>query len=326
MTRRLAIVAHFDPLGGAAPHVLRQLDALALSFDRVIVATTSTLTPEARDALTARADVIERTNYGQDFASWRDGLELGDWANGYDAVLLTNDSYVSVVDTFEPIIQRMDARPVEVWGMTKTWRHAEHIQSYFLYFTEPTLRSQGFHDFWADFRPAASRMAAILDQEIGISRTMRESGFRLGSYFEPTPRERLLANRRGVHWLIQRRRTFPSRFHNFDDHFRIRRWRDPMESNNLNWATDFADFVFDDARYPLVKFDTLRFDPHWLGSGKLLRDGERHYPRSFAGVREYIDQTAHFYPGRPFENGSPASLTPVGQRLYGYRVQGVTHA
>lgn len=322
MTRRLAVVAHFDASGGAAPHVLRQLDVLSRSFDSIVVATTSTLTDTARAALSSRADLIERPNFGQDFASWRDGLASSSWARGFDTVLLTNDSYVCTVDSLEPALTMMAQRPVEAWGLTKTWRHAEHIQSYFLCFTAPVLRSRGFTRFWADFRPAPNRAAAIATQEVGISRALRESGFRLGSYFEPTQQERRLANRRGVHWLIRRRRTFPARFHGFGDHFHMRRWRDPTEANNLNWASVFADFVFDRDRYPVVKLDTLRYDPLWLGADRLLEDCEVRFPEAFDGVRDYIDRTAATYPPRPFENSGPAHLNAIERRVVGYRIQG----
>jgi hypothetical protein len=322
VTRRLAILAHFNALGELAPHVRRQLDMLAKSFDRVIVSSTSGFTPTARAEVTARAELVERSNLGQDFGSWHEVLETHALGRDYDELLITNDSYVSATDDLEPVIAEMGRRPVEAWGLTKTWRHAEHIQSYFVFFSQPVLRSQAFTRFWSDFRPARDRTSAIMTQEIGLSRTLREAGFALGSYFEPTVAERRLANRRGVHWLIRRRRAFPSRFHGFGDHFRIRHANDPMESNNLNWATDFADFVFDRARYPVVKFDTLRYDPHWLGSERLLSLCEDTFPEAFAGVREYMRLTAHVYPGRPFENDGPAKLDPLMRRAVGYRRQG----
>lgn len=322
MTKRLAIVAHFDIDGHAAPHVLRQLDVLSRSFDSIVVTTTSALTPDARSALSARADLIERPNFGQDFASWRDGLSAVKQGKGFDTVLLTNDSYICTVDSWEPALAAMADRPVEAWGLTKTWRHAEHIQSYFLCFTRPVLASQGFARFWADFRPAPNRTAAITTQEVGISRALRSSGFRLGSYFEPSRQERLLANRRGVHWLIRRRRTYPARFHGFGDHFHMRRFRDPLEANNLNWASVFADFVFDRDRFPAVKIDTLRYDPLWLGSEELLTRSEERFPEAFAGVRDYIQRTTTAYPPRPFESPGPAHLNAIERRVVGYRVQG----
>lgn len=321
MTRRLAIVAHFDARGELAPHVSRQLDMLARSFDRVIVASTSRLTDSARSGITQRADLIERSNLGQDFGSWHQALETTALAAHYDELLLTNDSYVSVIDDLEPVIMRMASRPVEIWGMTKSWRHHEHIQSYFLHFTSPALRSQAFHRFWSDFQPAPDRQTAIMTQELGISRSMVASGFRLGAYFEPTTADRLLANRRGIHWLIRKRRAYPAHFHDYNDFFQIRNMRDPAESNHLNWATAFADFALDRARYPLVKFDTLRYDPYWLDSAKLLRLCESDLPAAFSGVREYLGQTGHVYPGRPFENNGAAHLDPITARAVGYRRQ-----
>lgn len=320
--KRLAVMAHFDARGELAGHVSRQLDMLARSFDSVVVASTAQLTDEARDAIRTRAHLIERTNLGQDFGSWHEALETATGGLAYEELLLTNDSYVSVIDNLDPVISAMAQRPVEVWGLTKTWRHAEHIQSYFLYFSSPALKSRAFDSFWSSFQPAPDRRSAIALQEIGISTAMRRAGFRLGSYFEPTIRERRLANRRGVHWLIRRRRAFPAAFPGFDDHFRIRQATDPFESNMLNWATDFADFVFDDRRYPVVKFDTLRYDPHWLGAERLLDLCEREFPSAFAGVRDYMKATAFAYPGRPLENTAPVELDPITRRAVGYRAQG----
>jgi len=319
MTRRLAVLAHFNALGEVAPHVLRQLRMLNRSFDRVVVASTSPLSASAKASMTAYADVVERSNLGQDFGSWHEVLEDSGLARGFNEVLLTNDSYVSVIDDLEPVIAEMARRPVEMWGLTKTWRHAEHIQSYFVFLEEPVLRSQAFAQFWSDFRPAPDRTSAIMNQEVGLSSAMLSAGFRLGSYFEPTDAERRLANLRGVHWLLRRRRAFPARFHGFGDHFHVRRAFDPAEADNLNWATDFADFVFDAARYPVVKFDTLRYDPHWLGSDRLLAACERAFPGQFEGVRDYMTRTAHAYPGRPFENNGPAILNPLTRLVVGYR-------
>ena len=161
----------------------------------------------------------------------------------------------------------MAQRPVEVWGITKTMRRGEHIQSYFLYFTEPALRSRAFDAFWSSFRPATDRKQAIALQEIGISTRMREAGFQLGSYFEPTHAEQVRAARRGAHWLRRRRHAFPAKFLDMgDSDFDYSRRRDPAESRHLNPASAYADSVFDHERYPLVKFDTLRYDPYWLGS------------------------------------------------------------
>ncbi|MBB2976332.1 rhamnosyltransferase [Microbacterium endophyticum] len=316
--KRLALVAHFNPLGRVAPHVLRQLQDLSRTFDRVVLASTSTFTPEDRTAISPYAEILERANVGQDFGSWHEALQMTDFAADYDELLLTNDSYVQLVPV-ESMITKMQSQPVEMWGATRTWRRGEHIQSYFLYFSTEALKSATFTSFWDLYRPAVDRKAAIAQQELGISLQMREAGFRLGSYFEPTTAEMKRASRRGTHWLQRRRHRYPSKFLDLvDSDFDVSRRRDPRESRFLNPSTVYADSVFDNTRFPLVKFDTLRYDPYWLDSAALLSMCEARFPNEFDGVREYIDATASFYPGRRWENDSSSSLSALQRRRVGY--------
>ena len=327
MTKRLAIVAHYDPQGSAAAHFLRQLDQIGSSFDDVVVATTSTLTADAVASISERARLVRRPNIGHDFGSWRDVLEHSGFAQRYDGLLLTNDSYVGYLRPLPQIIETMSTRPVEMWGMTRSARHGNHVQSYFLYFTSFALHSQTFYRFWSELRPAPTRMDAILEQEIGISRALLGGGFRIGSYFTPTATDRRLANLRGIQWLRRRQRAFPARFDSFEEpFFRAERWRDPAMADNLNAAAAYADQALNDGRLPVVKFDTLRYDPYWLGADTLLAACERRYPRLFDGVREFLEETAPFYGQRRYENSGPARLSPGERALVGYRQRPRTRA
>ncbi|PKI92038.1 hypothetical protein CW368_04110 [Actinomycetales bacterium SN12] len=322
MTRRLALVAHYDPRGQAAPHVLRQLEELGSQFDDVVLATTVDLTSEAAKQISARATLVRRANYGHDFGSWRDGLERYDWGQGYDELLLTNDSYVGFFRPLGEIIQAMSQRPVEFWGITRTNRHSPHVQSYFLHFTFEALHSQAFRSFWTDSKPATDRQSAIQLQEVGISRAMVDAGFRFDSYFTPSRAERLRAFRRGVHWLRKRRREFPARFDTLEDSYFDAGNRDPAEADNLNWSTAFADSTLDRGRLPLIKLDTLRYDPYWLGAGELLDELEERYPTAMQGVRRFLQETKPYYSRRQYENIGFARLNPVEQRIIGYRALG----
>lgn len=317
--KRLAIVAQWDARGVAAPHFLRLLDQLGEEFDHVVVASPSELTSESVDAISSRAELFRRPNYGHDFGSWRDALERLDWGDGYDELLLTNDSYLGFFRPLSQIIDEMSHRPVEMWGLTKTARRGEHIQSYFLYVTGPAAKSQTFRRFWTDAKPAPDRMTAILQQEVGISQAMVGAGFALGAYFEPTLAERMRANARGVHWLNRRQRAFPARYDTLsEDYFHSRRALDPRESDQLNTSSAFADSVFDGGRLPVVKFDVLRNDPFWLDSAALLADLEREYPAMMAGVREHLAAISEHYQIRPYENHRFAHLSPFERTMVGY--------
>ncbi|AZH78115.1 MULTISPECIES: rhamnan synthesis F family protein [Microbacterium] len=320
MTKRIAIVAHYDPRGDVAPHVLRQLDELGTVFDDVVLATTVDLSTAASDAISSRATLVRRANYGHDFGSWRDCLERYDWGQSHDEVLLTNDSYVGFFRPLSKIVASMSARPVELWGITRSNRHAPHVQSYFLHFSGAAVHSQAFRRFWTDAKPAPDRASAIAEQEIGISQAMMNAGFSIGSYFEPTRAERLLAVRRGIHWLRKRRQRFPARFDSAEDsYFDARRRRDPAQADNLNWSSAFADATLDDGRLPLIKLDTLRYDPYWLGAGTLLTALEARYPEQMQGVRDYLEQTRSAYSERRYENYGFAKLNPIERAAFGYR-------
>ncbi|MFL0565704.1 rhamnan synthesis F family protein [Microbacterium sp. 179-I 1D1 NHS] len=312
MTRRLAVVAHFNATGRVADHVLRQLDVLVAGGHDVVVATTSPITGSDRAEVLSRARILQRRNVGQDFGSWHDVLASCDYGADYEDVLLTNDSYVSAIDDLGAVRDTMRARGADVWGMTRSARHGEHLQSYFLYFHRAAVTSAAFRFFWSSFEAAPDRRRTILQHEIGISRTMREAGFVLHSYLEPTHAERLLANARTVHFLETRRRIYPHRFPALHDLFDHANAADPAEADLSNWAASLADLVLDDRRLPLVKFDTLRFDPYWLDSARLLRACERRFPFEFDGVRRYLRDSAFAYPARPDENYKPARL-PAGK-------------
>lgn len=308
--RRLAIVAHWDPRGDAAPHFLRLLEQLGEHFEKIVVASPAPLTPDAESEISARAELLRRGNYGYDFGSWRDGLEQCDWAAGFDEVLLTNDSYVGFFRPLGEILDEMSSRPVDVWGITRTSRVNDHIQSYFLYFTASVVRSQAFLRYWTNMKLAKDRRAAILAHEVGISRAMVDAGFRLGSYFEPNNDERADAIRRGEHWLNRRTREFRERFPRpVDNYFDPRRGNGLGEANFLNWSSAFADAALAEGRLPVLKLDVLRYDPFWLDSEALFRAMEAEYPERMESVRDFIKVTAPFYAPRPNENGGPAVLT-----------------
>lgn len=316
---RVAIVAHFDSRGGAAPHFLRVLEQVNKVVDRTIVASSSDLTDDAIAAIAHRAELFRRPNYGHDFGSWRDALERLDWASDADSLLLTNDSYVGFFRPLTEIVTEMESRHVEFWGLTRTNRRGAHIQSYFSWFDRPVLRSRAFVNFWMDALPAPDRMWAIVNQEVGMTNALAKAGFQYDAYFEPSQAERARANARGVYWLYRRQKAFPALYDSLsEDHFSARgAWR-LSAADDLNTSSAYADVVFDRGRMPVAKLDVLRNDPFWLGSDRLLAELERRRPDLMAGVRTYLSQLSEDYPPRRHENSSPARLGPLARALVGY--------
>lgn len=304
-------MAHYDAMGGVAPHALRQIDALADVADRLIVVSTATLDdPGDVEAITKRAELVKRPNYGYDFYSYKTGLDVAGDLGAYDLVIVCNDSYVGPLVPYRKVLDSMRDESVDFWGMTQTLRRTRHVQSYFVAFRNWVVRSPAFTSFWGAMTPLSDRMQVITRYELGLSQSLLRAGFELGSYFKETPEDKRLARARHVWWsghaimrqpLRKRRRA-------------LRRF--PFEPWNPMAA--LADRALDDARLPLVKIDTLRYDPYGLGSMHLLAACEERYPVQFAGVREFLDRTAHLYPSRPMEGPGPVVPPWPVRRTIGY--------
>ena len=106
---RLAVMAHYDPRGEVAPHVRRQVEALAEAVDDLVIVSTAELSDASRVWLEKHGRVLPRANYGYDFFSYKTGLEstpLG----GYDEVVVCNDTYVGPLVGYTRDL-RGDGRP-----------------------------------------------------------------------------------------------------------------------------------------------------------------------------------------------------------------------
>src|SRR3954452_8948341 len=136
-------MAHYDPRGLVAPHVRRQLQALAASVDRLVVVTTSDLEEASRRFLSEHGRLIERANYGYDFFSYRAGL-LAEDLTPYDEVTVCNDSYVGPLRPYTDVYGSMSAEPVDFWGLTETDRVSHHVQSFFVTFRAWVVGSRAF--------------------------------------------------------------------------------------------------------------------------------------------------------------------------------------
>jgi len=298
---RLVVMAAYDPDGELADHVRFQIEAWQGQCSRLLFVTTNPLTAAAREWLDGRAELIERENVGYDFYSYRTGLlAAGDLA-AYDQVVICNDTYVGPLRSFAEIFARMDGTAYDFWGITRSRRIKPHVQSFFVVFGRDCVASEAFTAFWTTMEPISNRRKVIHRYEVGLSRTLKASGFSFGSYYSETRFEWRLARLRVLWWAL-RRQNRPRGLR--AGLAKLREWaREPW-----NPMAGLADAALADARLPLVKIDTLRFDPYGLDAGRLLRHCAAAHPDAFAGLDAYFERTNSRYPPRPNEVLVPAPL------------------
>lgn len=309
--RVLTVMAHYDGLGELAPHARRHVEALAPVSDRLIVVSTA----EFRDEQDVRhleknAELIRRQNIGYDFYSYKVGLDAVSDLASYDLVVICNDSFVGPLRPYRRILDEMQQRPVDFWGMTQTRRRSHHVQSFFVAFRPWVVRSQAFTTFWRTMTPVSDRLQVIKLYEVGMSTRMLEAGFKAGSYLEESPADRRLARARMVWWgwhAAKARPQMPL----------LSTWR-RLGGEPWNPMAALADVALEDGRLPLVKIDTLRYDPYRLGADRLLTACEQRFPEQFDGVRAYLERTAPLYPPRPQESEGPVVPPLPVRRTIGY--------
>ena len=121
--RTLVVMAHYDPHGLVAPHVLRQLDAWNEVADRLMLVSAADITdPGVVASVTERAELVRRDNEGYDFYSYKLGLESVTDLESYDLVVICNDSYIGPLVPWSTVIEAMSHRQVDAWGLTETMR------------------------------------------------------------------------------------------------------------------------------------------------------------------------------------------------------------
>ena len=176
-TKRLIILAQFDPDGGLPEHVRIHLERLAdISTKRVLVSN-SPMHEKARIAAEEVSEkVIIRPNTGWDFAAWRDALaeeNMDEW----DHVILTNSSVVGPLYPLCPIVEKMEAEGPNFWGMVLSHQHTRHLQSYFLAFDKAVILSSAWQEWWSSVHDITDKQKVIEAYELGFTKWLTDAGF-----------------------------------------------------------------------------------------------------------------------------------------------------
>lgn len=193
--RRLAILVQYDPDGGLPAHVRIHLEHLRPLVQRLVLVSNSPLTGEPAARAGAICDrIILRNNVGWDFAAWRAALARESPEN-WDWTILTNSSVIGPLFPLAPILDRMENRGVDFWGMTRSHEIRPHLQSWFLAFSGTATASDAWRAFWLGVRDSASKHRVIRDYELGLTATLEAEGLRceqvatFGKWrLKPTPR------------------------------------------------------------------------------------------------------------------------------------------
>jgi nicotinamidase-related amidase len=173
------VFCHFHRAGNVAPHTRRYIDALAAEgLPIVFVSNAPNLSDATVAWLRARCGLIVlRGNLGHDFGAWRDGMRVAGLPRpGMRRLILANDSVYGPFAPLDDLLRRLDPDAADVWGLTESWQHRYHLQSYFLAFGSRALDSAAFRDFWSALPDVRSRHWVVQNCEIGLTQRLMRAG------------------------------------------------------------------------------------------------------------------------------------------------------
>ena len=188
---RLLLYVHFNKYNELSGHVLYQLEHMRPLFSRIVLISNSTLSQESAMELheLGISEILQRENKGYDFAAWRDGMKAVGFEKlgQYDSVTLMNDTCFGPLWDMNPIFTQFEERSdIDFWGMTnfrKTKYFKEHLQSYFLSFSQEVVKSVVFQSFWSTIKNFENVQDVIDNYETQVTTSLMEAGYRYDAVF-----------------------------------------------------------------------------------------------------------------------------------------------
>lgn len=184
-SRRLAIVVHYHAQGRIFAYHRRLLkDLRSQGFTTVLVRNGSENLSTFVEAATGLADlVLVRDNAGLDFSAWISAFTLlGIEPAALTDLIFANDSVIGPLFPLSEALTQMAQAECDFWGMTDSWDHGYHLQSYFLCFKAKALESSAFGDYLSQYRHPTDKDEIIAEGEIGLTQALLTAGLRPLAY------------------------------------------------------------------------------------------------------------------------------------------------
>jgi hypothetical protein len=210
MKKRITIFAHFDKDNIIDDYVIHYLLELKKISEKIIFVSDSNLDEVEKNKLSKICcDVLALKHGEYDFGSYKRGFFLlkskyDQEFSQIDEVVFANDSCYLIRD-FETVFLEMEKRSDDFWGIAESFQHGyNHLHSYFMVFRSQILQSKVFDEFLSEVKIEKSHKEIIVKYEVGLSKILVESGFKMGSLCGKTSVDDI-GNKKGITFLISQK-------------------------------------------------------------------------------------------------------------------------
>ena len=131
-----------------------------------------------------------RDNCGYDFGSWQAVLRRLPDTRRVALLALANDSVFGPLHPLTTLIERVEASPADVVGLTDSFEVRRHFQSYLIFYKPRAVRHRAFRTFWRR-RAAGGRHDVIFEAEIPQLARLESGGLTAEALYARDPANRL---------------------------------------------------------------------------------------------------------------------------------------
>jgi len=128
--------------------------------------------------------ILWRHNSGHDFGSYKDGLFSIGSLEHVKQLIMMNDSTYGPLWPLSRLLEDFNPDRCDFWGVTDSWQHSYHLQSYFLSFFPRAFLHPEFTRFWARLPYVSRRNWIIPNAEIKLTKTLSQAQLRSDAYCE----------------------------------------------------------------------------------------------------------------------------------------------
>ena len=196
--KRILFYVHFNKNNQLSEYVPQQLLGIKPLFHKIFFISNSVILDDDKKRLSGLYDdFIQRDNIGFDFAAWRDGIKKIGWKEltKYDSVTMMNDTCFGPIHAMSTTYEKMEPSNADFWGLTnhgatrvgaaKTGKFIpEHLQSYFICYSNNVIKSKTFRLFWENVKDYKDVSQVIMNYETRITEVLVKDGFVYDAYFD----------------------------------------------------------------------------------------------------------------------------------------------
>lgn len=193
--KRLAIFAGYDKDNIIDDYVVYYIKELKKIADIIYVADCDMLENELTKISEYCIYLINGRHGEYDFGSYKRGYLYAKENNilqNYDYLILCNDSCYGPFFNFQKIVQNMESKNTDVWGMFNCFKdkeNDEHLQSYFLSLKPKVYLSEYFYNFISNIKKENDKWEVVKKYEIGLGNLLKKENVSVASFLDSNIKE-----------------------------------------------------------------------------------------------------------------------------------------